>query len=211
MLAVPLGVLAAVRRWTWIDGLFSGGTSFLLALPDVLIALLALVLALKTGIFPSGGMSSIGVQTQGAWSHWIDLAWHMVLPVGALVLGSVATILRHVRSSILDVMDASFMRAAEGHGLRKYKLLVHYALPAAANHLISLFGLSVAMLLGSSILVEVVMGWRGVGPLLLEAILARDLFVVIGAVLLSTLLLVLGNFLADVLLCLLDPRIRIQP
>jgi len=108
-------------------------------------------------------------------------------------------------------MDAPFMRAAEGHGLRQYKLLIHYALPAAANPLISLFGLSVAMLLGSSILVEVVMGWPGVGPLLLEAILARDLFVVIGAILLSTLLLVLGNFLADALLCIFDPRIRIQP
>jgi peptide/nickel transport system permease protein len=102
------------------------------------------------------------------------------------------------------------MRAAEGHGLRKWTLLFRHALPAAANPLISLFGLSVAMLLSVTLLVEVVMSWPGIGPLLLESILGRDLFVVIGAVMLSTLLLVIGNLIADVLLYAVDPRIRVQ-
>jgi peptide/nickel transport system permease protein len=83
-------------------------------------------------------------------------------------------------------------------------------LRAAANPLISLFGLSVALLLSVSLLVEVIMGWPGIGPVLLEAILARDLFVVVGAVMLSTLLLVGGNLLADLLLYVFDPRIRMQ-
>ena len=81
-------------------------------------------------------------------------------------------------------------------------------LPAAAHPLIALFGFSLGTLLSASLLVEVVMSWPGLGPFLLEAILARDLYVVIGGVLLSTLLLVAGNFVADLLLYWADPRIR---
>jgi peptide/nickel transport system permease protein len=208
LVAVPLGVLAAGWKGRWADRLFSGGTSALLALPDILIALLVLLIALKTGIFPVGGMTSVNAQDQGTWAWLRDLGWHMVLPVGALVIGSLTIILRHVRASINEVMESSYMRAAEGHGLPRFKLLFGHALPAAANPLISLFGLSVAMLLSVSLLIEVVMSWPGIGPLLLEAILARDLFVVIGAVMLSTVFLIAGNLLGDVLLYAFDPRIR---
>ena len=210
LIAVPLGVLAAARRGSWIDRLLSAGTSGLLALPDVLIALAALLIALRTHIFPAGGMSSLGAQEQGTWSRLSDLAWHMVLPVTVLVIGSVATVIRHVRAAMTDVLDSSYMRAAEGHGLGRTTLLFRHGLRAAANPLISLFGLSVALLLSVSLLVEVIMGWPGIGPVLLEAILARDLFVVVGAVMLSTLLLVGGNLLADLLLYAFDPRIRMQ-
>jgi peptide/nickel transport system permease protein len=210
LIAVPLGVLAAGWKGLWVDRLFSGGTSTLLALPDVLIALLALLIALKTGIFPVGGMTSVNAQDQGTWALLGDLGWHMILPVAALVVGSVTIILRHVRASVSEVLESSYMRAAQGHGLPRMKLLFGYALPAAANPLISLFGLSVAMLLSVSLLIEVVMSWPGMGPLLLEAILARDLFVVIGAVMLSTIFLIVGNLLGDMLLYAFDPRIRRQ-
>jgi peptide/nickel transport system permease protein len=210
LIAVPLGVLAAGWKSRWADRLFSGGTSALLALPDVLIALLALLIALKTGIFPVGGMTSINPQHQGTWAWLCDLGWHMVLPVAAMVIGSLTMILRHVRAAVGEVLESSYMRAAEGHGLPRFKLLFGYALPAAANPLISLFGLSVALLLSVSLLIEVVMSWPGIGPLLLEAILARDLFVVIGAVMLSTVFLIAGNLLGDVLLYAFDPRIRRQ-
>jgi peptide/nickel transport system permease protein len=88
--------------------------------------------------------------------------------------------------------------------------LYRYALPAAANPLISLFGFSIGALLSGSLLIEVVMSWPGLGPLLLEAILARDLYLVIGGVLFSTLFLVGGNLLADLLLYWADPRIRTE-
>ncbi len=208
LIAVPLGVLVAGSRWRWVDRLFSAGTSTLLAVPDVLLALLALLVALKTGLFPVGGMSSLAGDQPGAWASLRDLAWHMVLPVAALVIGLLPMILRHVRAGIAEVLDSTYMRAAEGHGLPRMKLLFRYALPAAANPLISLFGLSVALLLSVSLLIEVVMSWPGMGPLLLESILSRDLFVVIGAVLLSTIFLIAGNLLGDVMLYAFDPRIR---
>jgi peptide/nickel transport system permease protein len=119
-------------------------------------------------------------------------------------------LLRHTRASMVEVLDSSFMRAALGHGLSTKKLLFRHALPAAANPLISLFGLSVAGLLSVSLLVEVIVGWPGIGPLLTEAILSRDLFVVIAAVVASTSFLVIGNLIADILLYVFDPRIRVQ-
>jgi peptide/nickel transport system permease protein len=208
LIAVPLGVLVAGSQWRWTHRLFSAGTSTLLALPDVLIALLALLVALKTGLFPVGGMSSLGAEQQSAWASLRDLLWHMALPVAALTLGLLTMVLRHVRASVDEVLGSTYMRAAEGHGLPRLKLLFRYALPAAANPLISLFGLSVALLLSISLLIEVVMSWPGMGPLLLESILSRDLFVVIGAVLLSTVFLIAGNLLGDILLYAFDPRIR---
>jgi peptide/nickel transport system permease protein len=210
LIAVPLGVLVAGWKGSWADRLFSGGTSLLLAFPDVLIALLALMIALRTGIFPVGGMTSVSAHDQSFWAGLRDLGWHALLPVAALVVGSLTVILRHVRASVSEVLESSHIRAAEGHGLPRFKLLFCYALPAAANPLISLFGLSVALLLSVSLLIEVVMSWPGIGPLLLEAALARDLFVVIGVVMLSTVFLLAGNLLADVLLYIFDPRIRRQ-
>jgi peptide/nickel transport system permease protein len=190
--------------------LFSLGTSFALALPDLLLALLAILIALRFHKFPVGGMHSINAQEMTAWVRLKDTGWHMVLPVAVLVLGSLAPILRQVRSSMVEALESPCVRAAEGHGLRRWTLLFRHALPLAANPLISLFGLSVAMLLSGGLLVEVVMSWPGMGPLLLESIMARDLFVVMGAVMLSTVLLVAANFLADLLLYAVDPRIRVQ-
>jgi peptide/nickel transport system permease protein len=109
-----------------------------------------------------------------------------------------------------EALEAPFLRAAEGHGISRRRLLYRYALPAAAHPLIALFGFSLGALLSGSLLVEVVMSWPGLGPFLLEAILARDLYVVIGGVLLSTLFLVAGNFAADLLLYWADPRIRAE-
>jgi peptide/nickel transport system permease protein len=115
-----------------------------------------------------------------------------------------------VRAAVAEALEAPFLRAAEGHGISRGRLLYRYVLPAAAHPLIALFGFSLGTLLSASLLVEVVMSWPGLGPFLLEAILARDLYVVIGGVLLSTLFLVAGNFVADLLLFWVDPRIRAE-
>jgi len=203
MLALPLGVWSAARRGGWADRLFTGAAALLLAVPDVLLALGLLMLAVRTGWLPAGGMFSPGASAATAG----DVARHMILPVTALVLGALPLLLRHVRAAMLETLDAPFIFAARAHGMGSARLLWRHALPAAANPLVSLAGFSAGGLLSGSLLVEVVMGWPGMGPLLLEAILARDVFVVIGAVVLSTLFLLAGNFLADLLLLALDPRI----
>lgn len=210
LIGVPLGVIAAARRGGWFDRIFAAGNGLLLALPDVLLCLLALLIALRTHSLPAGGMTSTEITEPGARFQAGDLLWHLALPVAVLVIGALAPIMLQVRSSVAEVMDSSYCRAAKGHGLHSFTLLFRHALPAAANPLISLFGLSVAFLLSTSLVVEVILSWPGIGPMLLEAVLARDLFVVLGAVVFSTLFLVAGNFLADILLYLFDPRIRVR-
>jgi peptide/nickel transport system permease protein len=188
--------------------MFSAGTSVVLAVPDLLLALVILMFALHTGRFPVGGMNSDAAREQGGFLLLLDTVWHMVLPVGVLVIGSLPTILRHVRASMIEVLGSSYIRAAQGHGLAGLTLLLRHALRAAANPLISLFGLSVAGLLSASLLVETIVGWPGMGPTVIEATLGRDLFVVIGVAMFSTAFLAFGNFLADVFLYASDPRIR---
>jgi peptide/nickel transport system permease protein len=208
-LALPLGVWSAVRWGGAPDRVLSWTTATLLVVPDLVLALGLLILAVRTGWFPTGGMVSVGFEELSALQKFRDLGRHMALPVIALVLIALPMLLRHVRASVAEVLNATFLRAARSHGIPDRKLIVGYALRAAANPLISLFGFSLGTLLSGSLLVEVVMSWPGLGPLLLEAILARDLYVVIGGVLLSMIFLVAGNLFADVLLYWADPRIRV--
>jgi len=209
-IALPLGVWSAERLGRLPDRAISGSTAALLVLPDLALALGLLVLAVKTRWFPTGGMASVDFESLSPLNKIHDLVWHMVLPVAALVLSALPLLVRHVRAAVAEVLHAPFLLAAEGHGIPRFTLLYRYALPAAANPLVSLFGFSIGALLSGSLLIEVVMSWPGLGPFLLEAILARDIYVVIGGVLFSTIFLAAGNFLADILLYWLDPRIRTE-
>jgi peptide/nickel transport system permease protein len=208
LIAIPLGTWAASRRGGWADRLAAGATTALLGVPDLLLGLGLLLLAVRTGYFPTGGMVSIGFADLGPWERTKDVMSHFLLPVTALTLVTLPVLVRHVRASLLDVLHAPFIQAARAIGVSERRLLFRHALRAAANPLISLLGLSVAALLSASLVVETIMSWPGLGPLLLEAVVARDLHLVVGAVMCSTVLLIAGNLLADGLLYLADPRIR---
>jgi peptide/nickel transport system permease protein len=210
LVAIPLGVWWASRPRGPARHALAGLTSLLLALPDLVVAFALLLLAVRTGWFPAGGMASLGSESLAPAARVRDVMVHLVLPVTALALGVLPVLLRHVQSAMAETLDAPFVRAARAHGIPEWRVLFRHALPAAANPLISLFGLSLAGLLSMSLLVEVVMSWPGLGPLLLEAILARDFHLVLGPVLASTLFLIGGNLVADVLLLAADPRIRAE-
>lgn len=209
-IALPLGIWSAEHIGRLPDRMVSWGTATLLVVPDLALALGLLVFAVKSGWFPTGGMVSLDFESLSLVGKTRDLLLHLALPVATLVLSLLPLLVRHVRAAMAELLDAPFLFAAEGHGIPRRTLLYRYALPAAANPLISLLGFSIGTLLSGSLIVEVVMSWPGLGPFLLEAILARDLYVVIGGVLLSTLFLVGGNFVADVLLYWADPRIRAE-
>jgi peptide/nickel transport system permease protein len=210
LIALPLGIWSAEKKGRAPDVAITSVTGLLLAIPDLLLALGLLILAVHTGWFPTGGMVSVGSESLSTFARMHDLALHMALPVAALVLGTLPLLVRHVRSAMSEVLGSGFLRAAQAHGIPRRTILYRYALPAAAHPLISLFGFSIGALLSGSLIVEVVMSWPGLGPLLLESILARDLYLVIGGVMLSTVFLVTGNFIADMLLYWADPRIRIN-
>jgi peptide/nickel transport system permease protein len=210
LIAIPLGVWIASRRGGWEERMAMAGTSLFLSVPELVVALVLLYWVVRTHALPAGGMMSVGFDDLGAWAKLCDLAAHFVVPVTVLVLASLPILIRHVRASMVEVLGAQFIEVARGHGIGRLRILFHYALPVAANPLISLFGLSLAGLLSSSLLVEVVMGWPGLGPLLLEASISRDVYVVVGAVMASTLFMILGGILADVMLVVVDPRVRVE-
>ena len=207
-IAVPVGAWAASRPGGPADRAAAGATTVLLSVPDLLLGLSLLLLAVRSGYFPTGGMISVGFAELGPWEKTKDVVSHFFLPVVALTLINLPVLVRHVRASLLDVLGAPFIQAARGAGIPERRLLLRHALRAAANPLISLLGLSVATLLSASVVVEMIMSWPGLGPLLIEAVAARDLHLVVGAVMCSTALLIAGNLIADALLYVADPRLR---
>lgn len=209
-LAISIGLWCAVRHHRWEDKVFGLGTSLLLATPNILIGLGLLAFALHVHWLPAGGMHSLGLDEAGVFARAKDLALHLLLPVVALIAGALPLLVRHVRSAMVGVLDSSFIVAARGHGVPRLRLLLRHALPAAMNPLISLLGVSVGTLLSGSLLIEVIMSWPGLGPMLLQAILERDPYIVIAAVMFSTLFLVVGNLFSDVLLYGSDPRIKCE-
>jgi peptide/nickel transport system permease protein len=207
-LAMPLGVWVARCRNQWVDRVCGGVTSTLGALPDLLVAMLLLLLALRTGLFPTGGMYTPGEDEAGVAIRLWDLATHACLPLCALVATALPSLVRHVRASMIEAAQSPAVLAARGHGIARSRITLRYILPLAANPLISLAGLSIATLLSASLLIEVVMSWPGLGPMLLDALLAKDVHVVLSASMLASALLVAGNLAADLALYVVDPRIR---
>ena len=209
-LALPLGVWSAARKGRWDDRLFSAATSMLLAIPDLLLFLLLLLLAARTGWFPAGGMASAGFNDLSIGGKVKDVCLHFALPSLALALVSMPILVRHIRAAMIEALESPFIRAARGHGIPQKRLLWRFALPAASNPLISLLGLSIAGMLSASAIVEVVLSWPGLGPLMVQAVLSRDVYVVLAVVMLSSAVLVTGNLVADLLLFASDPRIRVE-
>jgi len=210
LIALPLGIWNATARGTWGDSVSKLVLSFLLAIPDLLLAIVFLMLAVESGYFPTGGMVSPNWASLSGPERLLDVAWHLALPAAVLVVGMLPTLVRHVRASMAEAIDSPFALSARAQGIPRRRLLFRHLLPAAANPLISLAGFSLGTLLSASLLTEVVMGWPGLGPLFLEAIMARDFALVLAVVMLSASFLVVGNLLADILLYRMDPRIRMK-
>jgi peptide/nickel transport system permease protein len=203
--ALPAGIWAAAYRGTRAERMCSGAAAALVGVPDILIALLALLFASRTGLFPIGGMRSVRDEAAGPWT---DLAWHLALPVATLVCVIAPPIFRHVRAAVIESDQATRVMAARALGVPRSRVLLRHALKLSANPLVTLAGLSVASLISASLLIEVVMAWPGLGPLMLEAVLARDVHLVAGTTTIAAALLISANLLSDVALYGVDPRIR---
>ncbi len=210
ILALPLGVWSAVRRGQLIDRAVGVAVSALLATPELLLGLMALRLALTTGWFPAGGMTSATIANAG-WAHAADVLHHAALPIAALTVAQLPTLVRHVRASMIDALDARSLLMGRGLGIPAHRLIWRHALKIAAMPLSALFGLSVASLLSSSLAIEVVMGWPGLGPLLVEATLGHDAHLVAGATTAATLTLLVGVGAGATLAWWVDPRARPEP
>lgn len=206
-LAIPLGVWAAVRQYSWIDKGLSLIAFIWLSIPEVLSGLLLLLVAAKTGWFPVGGMRSIDWQDLDAMGKFLDLVHHLILPAFVVGLIPLASRMRQMRANLLDVLRLDYVTTARAKGLDENVVIFKHALRNALNPLITLFGFTLGYLLSGSFIAEIIFSWPGLGRITLDALLTQDQYLVMGSVLMASSMLVLGNLIADLLLAVADPRI----
>ncbi len=210
LVAVPLGIWAAVKKDSWVDRACSLIAFIGLSVPEVLLALLALLFAASTGWFPVGGVQSALYDLMTPSEKFWNRAHHLVLPTIVLAASSLAGIMRQMRSNLLDTLRSEYVTTARAKGLSEGRVIYKHALRNAINPLLTIFGYSLAGLLSGAFIVENIMAWPGLGRLTLEALFAKDYQLVVATVVMATGLLVAGNFIADLLLAWSDPRIRLK-
>ena len=208
--AIPLGTLAAYYRNRWIDRL-CGVVSFAgLSIPTVFFALVMVVFAARSGLFPVGGVhNQVNWYRMNGWERFVDIAHHMILPVIVLGTISLAQYMRQMRSEMVETLSQDYIRTARAKGLSWPRVIVRHALGNAVNPLITLFGFSLSSLLAGAVLTENVFAWPGLGSLIIQAVSAKDQPVVMATATMLVLSLVVGNLIADLMLAAIDPRVRL--
>jgi peptide/nickel transport system permease protein len=209
-LAIPLGVWSGVKPNSLVDHVCGAVAYMTLSVPTVFLALLALLFALATHWFPVGDMRDIHWDTFTPWHKFTDIAWHLVLPATVSGIASVAIYMRQTRSQMVETMSSDYVRTARAKGVPHRKVVFKHALRNAINPLVTLFGFSLSGLLSGSFLVEVVLNWPGLARATVDAVFTKDEPLVMASVLFATVVLVAGNFIADVLLAIVDPKIRLE-
>jgi peptide/nickel transport system permease protein len=214
LVAVPLGIYAAVKQYSWGDRIMSVISYLGMSLPTFFVALL-LMLFVYLGrdlplisMIPTSGMVSASHEQLSFFGKLADRALHMVIPVTVLTITALAGLQRISRGNMLEELRKQYVVTARAKGLPENRVVYRHALRNAINPLITLFGFEFSALLSGAALLEIIMNWPGLGSLMLSAVQTQDTFLVMGSLLLGGLMLIIGNLLADILLVIIDPRVR---
>lgn len=205
---VPLGIISAVKKGSFLDRGLTFLASIGMAIPSFFFAILMLMFAVKTGLFPVGGLTSYNFNDMSLLGKIIDISKHLVLPVIVLFTISLSGLQRQMRANMLEVLDSDYVKFARAKGLTETKVIFKHALRNAVNPMITLLGFEFAGLLSGAALTEYVFQYPGLGRLILEAVMKSDINLVMASLMIGTIMLVMGNLLADILLMLTDPRLR---
>lgn len=211
LIAVPIGILSAVKKYSVWDHGFTLLSFVGLAIPAFLLALvLDYFVYDKTGFLVSGFFSP--KYRQAAWSaaKFVDLLKNIWLPLFVLAITNAAGVTRVLRASLLDELNKPYVTTARSKGMRESRLIVRYPVRIAINPLISTIGWLLPAAVGGEIVVSKVLNLPTVGPVLFEAVQAQDVYLTGAIVLLLSALTILGTLLSDILLAIVDPRIRYQ-
>ncbi|HBQ93879.1 MAG: ABC transporter permease [Sulfobacillus benefaciens] len=204
LIAIILGTIQGYFRNRWFDHVITTVTFFFWSMPVFWLAIMVvLIFAIYLGWFPSGGITF----TSGGPSGFVGYAEHAVLPILVLVLATVASWARFMRSSMIDSMLQDYIRTARSKGLSELAVVFKHALRNSLLPIITLFGLSIPTLFGGALVVELVFNYPGMGLLFWNAANERDYPILLGIIMIIGVLTVIGNLLADVLYSLVDPRI----
>ncbi|WEJ60123.1 ABC transporter permease [Devosia sp. FJ2-5-3] len=193
---IPAGVMAALKRGTWVDQATMSFTILGHSIPNFFLGILLILLfSMTLRWLPSSGTGSI---------------WHLLMPAITLGTAAAATVARFTRSSMLDVLHQPFMRTAKAKGIPHERRVLRHAIPNAAIPVVTVVGMRIGGLIGGAVTIETVFAWPGVGMLLVNAVNQRDLAVVQGVVLLIAFTMVAVNLIVDLAYGWLDPRIELQ-
>lgn len=209
-IAIPVGIHAARHQYTASDNLLSFASYVGISTPTFFSGLLLLFVAFKTGWLPIGGMTSLDYDVLPWFGKVLNVLHHLIIPVVVLGVLSVAGLMRQMRANLLEVLRHDYVKTARAKGLTERVVVNRHAVRNAINPLITIFGLELGGLLSGSAILENVIGWPGLGQLILEAVVRKDLYVVMGSLVIGGVTLVIGNLIADILLAYSDPRIRYE-
>ncbi len=203
---ILIGILAAVRRNSWVDRSVMLLSSLGISTPPFWLGILLIaIFAINLGWFPSSGMFPI----QATGNSLPALLHHMVLPAITLGAAPLAVIARMTRSSMLEVLGEDYIRAARAKGLSSFRVIFQHAFRNAFAPILTILGLQVGILLAAAVLTEIVFSWPGIGTLMIDSILTRDLPLTQGTVLIIAAVYVISNAVVDTLYSLNDPRIEL--
>lgn len=210
LVAIPIGVLSAVRQYSIADTLATLSAFIFVSTPSFFLGLVAIIIfSVELGWLPISGMSTFGLQDPTPWTVFIDRVRHLVIPAGIVLgLGFTAGLIRYVRGNMLEVIRQDYIRTAQAKGVRQRVVIWKHALRNALLPVVTILGLWFPFLLGGAVIAETISAWPGMGRLFVAAVFARDFPLVMGINMLVAVLVVAGNLLADIAYVLLDPRIR---
>lgn len=204
VIAVPLGILSAIKQYSFIDYLATVAGFTTISIPSFFLSLAAIyIFSLKLGWLPSGGIATIGAE-----GSIIDSVKHLILPAVVLGLAEAAPLIRYTRSSMLEVIRQDYVTTARAKGLRERAVIWQHALRNALIPLVTIIALSLPRLLGGTVIVEAIFTWPGMGTLAITAVRARDYPIIMALNLITAVMILFSNLLADVIYAVIDPRIR---
>jgi peptide/nickel transport system permease protein len=211
MLALPIGIYSAVRQYSWGDYFFTGLGFIGLSLPNFLLALIIMYLGFRYfGLNVSGLFSPEFIQAPWSAARVWDMAKHLPLPAGILALAGTAQLIRIMRANLLDELRKPYVITARTKGLSELRLILKYPVRAALNPFASSVAYLFPYLVSGSVIVSLVLGLPTVGPLLLQSLVAQDMYLAGAIVLLLGVMTVAGTLVSDLLLMWIDPRLRIE-
>jgi peptide/nickel transport system permease protein len=210
-IAIPIGVYSATHQYSWLDYLLSFFSFVGVGMPGFLLALLIMYWAQSTlGVSVGGLFSEEYIMAPWSWAKLVDMLKHLWLPLIIVAVGSTATNIRITRANLLDELNKPYVETARAKGLTESRLIWKYPVRVALNPFFSTVGWSLATLISGVTLVSLVLNLQTIGPLLLRALTSQDMYLAGSIVLLISIMTIIGTLLSDILLAVVDPRIRLS-
>jgi peptide/nickel transport system permease protein len=210
-IALPIGVYSAVKKYSIGDYIFTLISFLGLAIPSFLLALVLMYVAVVVWGQDVGGLFSAQYQNAPwSWEKVLDLIAHLWIPVLILAISGTASLIRVMRANMLDEINKPYVTTARAKGLSEFQLLVKYPVRIALNPFISTISWLLPNLISGSIVVAIVLNLPTAAPLLLQSLMSQDMYLAGAFVLLICALTLIGSLISDILLALVDPRIRLE-